>query len=148
MVILYFRTAVLTPTDPEKTVATDSLAHATIKTLFLIFVLYAAWDLCGILMATITTKYPKIGADAKQPSNTPAEPDWRGWAITLFALALVAVLFFVTRSHELGTRGAEACFILITALLLFYRLLKEVRTSVQLAQTGAPAQPVSDGSTA
>ena len=67
MVILYFRIAVLTPMVPAALSDFGGLANYTLRTLVLIFFLYALWDFFGIWMAAADTngnpKYPRIDDD-------------------------------------------------------------------------------------
>jgi hypothetical protein len=134
MVILYFRVAVLTPTDAHPHVDPGSLTHNTLKTLLFIFVLYALWDLSGIRMAHATTAgKPKYGEIKDgQPTEGQARRDWAGFWITAFVLLVLAAVFLFTHDHRLGAHGADGLFIAATGLLLLYRFLKEVRSSWRL----------------
>jgi len=135
MVILYFRIAVLTPTDPHPKIDPGSLAHNTVKTLLFIFVLYALWDLGGIVMAAVKKKdgNPKYGEITnKEASDIPARLDWAALLITGLILITLALVFLFTHDHRLGAGGANGLFIAATAVLLLYRFLKEVRSSWRL----------------
>src|SRR5207247_10481826 len=51
MVILYFRTAVLTDIEGKSLLTAAELATTTIELLLMIFLLYVVWDLLGIWLA-------------------------------------------------------------------------------------------------
>jgi ABC-type xylose transport system permease subunit len=119
MVVLYFRIAVLTPTDPKtQSISSANLVHKTMWTLAIIFLLYALWDIGNLLMAA-SRKYPLSTAD------------WRGFGITLGAFVFIGLLWIETRGRDLDAHGAVVVFLVATALLLIYRWGKEVRSSLR-----------------
>ncbi len=144
MVILYFRVAVLTPTDlKSKFPAAQTLLTKTTVALALIFALYALWDLFGILMAHVNEngkpkdprkprdpKYPKINEE-KEKTKERAKKDWPAFIITLGFLAGFVVLWVVANWVDLGTTGVNVIFAIATGLLILYRFTKEVKTSWQ-----------------
>ena len=128
MLILYFRIATLTPDDPEKSPpGAGALAKHTAYILTLIFVLYLLWDFGGILM----------GAFGKYPNS---KPDPAGFAITALVLIAIGAMWLVLRRVDVGRSGAEISFAVASVLLLAYRFLKELRTSVRLVKP-KPAGP-------
>jgi hypothetical protein len=144
MLILYFRIAVLTSTDPSTPVDPQSLAQATMETLLLIFVLYALWDLFGIWMAAVPGredsakwKYPQIDREGEMTAE-PSRKDWWALAITATFLATFFVMFLVSDQLDLGETAAVVLFILATLFLLGYRLAKEIKTSWR-SPAAAPA---------
>jgi ABC-type xylose transport system permease subunit len=129
MVVLYFRIAVLTPTEPKtQAVSSASLVHKTTGTLAFIFLLYALWDVGNLFMAA-SSKYPLSTAD------------WRGFGITLGAFVLVGLLWIETRNRDLDAHGAVVVFVVGTGLLLIYRWAKEVRSSLRPPAQEAAAAP-------
>jgi hypothetical protein len=154
MVILYFRIAVLTPTDPAKPVVADSVVSDTAETLFLIFALYALWDLLGIGMAVANErawptdgqtgkwKYPKLDEE-KKDRKQPVEQstlDRKGLLITLAFLAPFAAFYWILDDRHFGQTGARNLFLAATVLLLAYRFIKEVKTSWLLKPASEPAE--------
>jgi hypothetical protein len=149
MVILYFKIAVLTPQDPHApgavTPSADDLVHTTIQTIFWIFVLYAVWDLLGVAMwwvndGTGSPKYPKIGTDNEPIKGTRARRDL---AAPLITLAILAIVFFLWRYVDPRTAsesGSVWVFVVMSAVLLLYRLAKEIKNSYRALET--PAEPV------
>jgi hypothetical protein len=135
MVFLYFYVAVLTSTDPHASVSSTGLLHATATALFVIFGLYLAWDFGGIWMARVkengTFKYREIDQDKKEPKLVAATPDWRGFLITLVFFVLFGVGYHVVDSVELRGNRAAIAFGVATLLLLLYRFVKEIRTSLK-----------------
>jgi hypothetical protein len=132
MLIIYFRVAVLTDTDLKKPMppAADLAAH-TVKLVTVVFALYLAWDVLGILMAKAKDipgwkvwKYAKVVE--QKATDQPADPNWIGTVITLVCLAVSSVVSCKAESRSIGP---TPLFILATATLLVYRLAKEVRTS-------------------
>jgi hypothetical protein len=124
MVLLYFRLAVLTPTIPNPHTDVGGLVNDTLRTLVLIFVLYAFWDMFGIWMAKADTdskpKYPLIRDDktpkavkviGEDPNKTieftelhppvikRASRNWSGLAITLVALVAMYVIAELAHSR-------------------------------------------------
>ncbi len=139
MILLYFRIAVLTPSDGTQLPAADNLAKSTSLLLVFVFVLYAVWDLLGICMAKAQVhagngkrpKYPKVNENGK-PTDMEQSPNWIGFGITVGILVLLAALWGVTYGAELNDTQAVWVFSLAVVLLLAYRMLKEIRTSWQL----------------
>jgi hypothetical protein len=121
MVLLYFRIAILTPTDENAAVDPATLANSTLKALLLVFVLYLLWDVGGVLMARgwrgTGSKYPK------------AKPDWPSFCITLVFLCLFGALFHICQEIAVGELQASLLFGAATALLLAYRWAKEIRAT-------------------
>jgi uncharacterized membrane protein (DUF485 family) len=140
MIIFYFRLAVLTPGTPGL-VQADHLASATIKTLLIVFVLYAAWDLCGLAMSH---------ARAGRYSNVTT--DWRSPAITVVFLAAFAGLYLIP-SYPHARNGqtsspytAEVVLVVATLVLVLYRFTKEIKNlwapPTSSSQAGAvPTEP-------
>ena len=104
-----------------------ALAKHTAYILTLIFVLYLLWDFGGILM----------GAFGKYPHS---KPDPVGFAITALVLIAIGAMWLVLRRVDVGRSGAEISFAVASVLLLAYRFLKELRTSVRLVKP-KPAGP-------
>jgi hypothetical protein len=131
MVILYFRVAVLTPTDVKKPVDAALAADKTLKTILFVFALYALWDLGGIRMAAVKDsdgyKYPRIEDEEK--TAHASRQDWRAFVITSTFLAIFAALVLVSDHVDVGKRGAGAFFVLATFFLIGYRFAKEIKAS-------------------
>lgn len=133
MLILYFRVATLTPLDPSKAPdSAQSVTHATLKALLVVFILYFLWDLAGQAMALLPgagKKYPASKVDAKGPAITLA-----------FLVAFAAFLHVVDSASSVD---ATAAMIAATTLLIAYRWLKEIRSTLRGSSgpTPAPAQP-------
>jgi len=137
MLILYFRVAVLTDAEGKQIPAASDLANSTNKLIIYVFVLYVIWDLLGIWMAKAKAvgrdkkkkpRYPEV-SNSKDPQMTEKEqtPNWSGFGISVGGLTLL-VLFWLLRNC-LTPIGV---FFAITALLLVYRWVKEMRTSWRL----------------
>jgi hypothetical protein len=124
MLIFYFRVATLTPRDPDKSVNVPAVTHDTIKALLFVFALYLLWDIVGQIMAWTTAKY-----DSKRDLIAPA--------ITIVSLAGVGVLLHVVDSAT--TFDANLLMALSTGLLIGYRWLKDIRTTLRGA--GTPHAP-------
>jgi hypothetical protein len=132
MVVLYFRIATLTPTDPSDPVRLDVVTHDTIKIALLVFALYAIWDLLGIVM-TFGTRYWKIDEKNLDDRNGRPSADIRGWLVTLLCLVLSAVLYLVwVDGSHITHRSAQWMLVAIGAILILYRWLKELRTTAKL----------------
>jgi hypothetical protein len=130
MVVLYFRIATLSPNLDDKTATVptpDALAWHTAWILFLIFLLYVFWDLLGIWMG-VSPKYARW-----------SNPDRWGVAISVVCFVLVVVLWRVAASRDLSHTGAEGLLYGAIGVLLLYRFLKEMRTSLT---STAPTTPV------
>jgi hypothetical protein len=140
MLILYFRIAVLTPAPEVGTViisrpeAASNLAHETVKLVFLVFVLYAVWDLLGMWMAkakiktadgNVAPRYPVVKDGTKTDERQSV--NWEGISITVGCLLLLGALWSFAECL-----GPFALFLATTVLLLAYRWFKEIRTSCQL----------------
>jgi hypothetical protein len=121
MVLLYFRIATLTPSDPAKVVDPSSLASDTLEALFLVFALYALWDIGGLLMSwgwtSSASKYRKMSAD------------WTGLTITAIFLASIGALLYVDREIHVGASQASLLFAGAAIALLAYRWAKDVRST-------------------
>jgi hypothetical protein len=136
MVVLYFRIAVLTPSNPPANLdfGAGGLTHDTLTTLLLIFALYAIWDLLGMLMASAGPDgnpiYPKIN-ERNQMTKDRSSTNWQGFFISLVALVIIAYTLGTHPGSGFDATAAENLFISGTALLIAYRFAKEVRTSLQ-----------------
>jgi hypothetical protein len=148
MLVLYFYIATLTPSSPSNVTPTpSSLAHSTAQIIFVVFALYAAWDILALVMGYLN-KY------------TAAKKDWPGFVITLAGLGLAAALYFLMSFGDLGGARPTTIFILAGVLLLAYRFAKEVRSTVRhspgqigtitvtATATGADASATATGATA
>jgi hypothetical protein len=130
MLVMYFRLAVLTQIDLSA--AQPSLSTVTERTLLdilIVFVLYIAWDVLSIWIATCRDgdrrRYPKPG-DPKTGDGLPtSDVEWSGFWISVVFAALIAILFLCTRAMSTGV----LIIALTAALLVFYRVAKEIRTS-------------------
>lgn len=123
MVLLYFRIAILTPSD----LAPSDLANSTAETLLIIFVLYFLWDAIGLLMSI-----GRHGNVSKYQSTT----DWPGIAITFLFLICFGVLYCVVQGVEVCEAQAKLFFIIATALILAYRFAKDVRSALKPKSPG------------
>jgi hypothetical protein len=134
MLILYFRVAVLTGVDGKESPPAVDLARSTTRLIMYVFVLYFFWDILGVWMAKAKTteaggsKKPLYPVVEDSKMTTKEQPVNRaGLVITVFALA-VAVVLWSLRERLTPT----LLFLTTTALLLVYRLAKEIRTSWKL----------------
>lgn len=134
MLILYFRVAVLTEVGGKQFPPAADLANSTTKLMIYVFVLYTVWDLLGIWMAKAKIiendgkkkpRYPEV-SNSREPQMTEKEqaPNWWGLLISIGGLCLL-VLFWLLR----GCLTPTGEFLAITAWLLVYRWLKEIRNS-------------------
>ena len=121
MVILYFRVAILTSSKGIPTHGASSLTNATVETLFFIFVLYALWDVGGLIMGSTlkSRKYPALTADP-----------W-GLVITLTFLGLFGALWCITCGTDVDGHAAGLLLAAATLLLLAYRWAKEIRSTMR-----------------
>jgi hypothetical protein len=138
MLIFYFRIAVLTPAPEAGTVPilspqpTSSLAQDTNRLVFYVFILYALWDLFGILMAATKydngkPRYPEVNPKDWTMTNKDQAINWWGIGVTAVCLLFLGILCLL--SNRLNPCQL---FLATTVLLLVYRWSKEVRTSWKL----------------
>lgn len=120
MILLYFRIAVLTPSDPTASFDPSSLTHHTLQALVLIFGLYALWDFGGLLMSI------ERGSNKKYSES---EGDLPGIAITLGFWLVFGILYHVADTGDVDTSRAAVLLAVATGLLLVYRWAKEIRTT-------------------
>src|ERR1700733_11490014 len=133
MLILYFRTAVSTPPEGTLPSSPGGLAIHDLHLVLLFFGLYWVWDLLGISMtytrlpaepeSTAARRYPEITPEKKLGAN-PQYADWPGSFITFGCMVLLLVLLLIA-----DWVGAYGMLSALTVLLLFYRWVKEIRTS-------------------
>jgi hypothetical protein len=130
MLILYFRIAVLTPVTPGPTPPdANALAAATAQLLMYVFVLYVLWDILGVWMARTKKEdgKPRYPASKDQNMTEQAQSaDWAGLSISASALAFIFVL-----PHFIADQPIRL-LVAATVLLLAYRWVKEVRTTLKL----------------
>jgi hypothetical protein len=123
MLILYFRIATVTPTEPLQ--ATPALAHTTLELVFFVFVLYLVWDVLGLVETTARKDgrpvYTKVDKEGKM-TEEPEQPNWAGFWITATCTPLFGALWFV-----LPCIGSVPALYITVFLLLVYRWLKENR---------------------
>jgi len=148
MVILYFRIAVLTPTDPQLSVNAETVTESTMETLLFVFALYAVWDLLGILMAVANDrthavepggrarpKYPQVDRETENQTEPPqrSNPDWRGLGITVAGVLVFLVLTIMSCSAAISDNTAGLYLASAAVMLLVYRFAKEVKNSWRTA---------------
>lgn len=119
MIVFYFRVATQSPDSAHPKVHPDPLAQATVRTLFLIFVLYLAWDVCALWMGK-AAKYRAGGAKVDLPGF---------WITSALAGAFAALYWVWTAGETLGPSGAIHRFWVAIVLMVLYRWLKELKTS-------------------
>jgi len=139
MLILYFRIAVSTPMEGKLPSSPSGLAIHDLHLVLLIFGLYWVWDLLGISMtytrlppepdSTSARRYPEITPEKKLGPN-PQNADWPGSFITFGCLVLLLAMLLI--ANWVGSYGL---LFGLTVLLLFYRWVKEIRTSWKSQQT-------------
>jgi hypothetical protein len=132
------------------------LTNETLKTLALIFVLYGLWDLLGIWMARAGPpgppdhpKYPRVEDDPKvvkkritlrsaAPKEVEVETlkaderapyNWGGLVITGVFLGAVLTVLGLYPGRDLSDQAAVEALFAATALLVLYRVAKELRSS-------------------
>ncbi|MFI5025727.1 MAG: hypothetical protein ACHQCI_03120 [Solirubrobacterales bacterium] len=128
MVLLYFRIAILTPTDPSAPVDPSTLTGSTLKALLLVFVLYVLWDVGGLLMAH--------GWRGQSSKYENARADWPSLLITLFFLAAFGALYHVCTEIDVGEHQASLLFGGASLLLLLYRWAKEIHATRRAERDG------------
>jgi hypothetical protein len=144
MLIVYFRVATLIG-DPDKhlsSLSPDKLAERTTFLLVVVFFLYLLWDFLGIRTAKARHPekpglplYPGIDEVTREPQPDQEQTvDWPAMRIT--GVFFVGVLAVWITAHCLI---AHAVFSLDIVLLLFYRWVKEIRTTWRLSSKAKPA---------
>jgi len=131
MLVIYFRIAVLTSPSGSWGGTSKDLLTEGIVLLIATFVLYLLWDGLGIWMAVAKDKsskprYPIVRDGEKQ--SEPQRPNYRGALISISALAALITAFCAVNLGWLP--GTPLGFAAIVGILLIYRFLKEVRTSL------------------
>lgn len=136
MLILYFRLAVISGTDGTTTYGANDLTEHTIRLLAYVFGLYAVWDALGVWMCYAkrregserVPRYPLIENDPEtsKPVMTekPQVIDWNGFGITITGGIALCGVWILSR-----TLNWQAQMLSAVAILLAYRLAKEIRTS-------------------
>lgn len=131
MLVLYFRFAVLTSPSGSWSGTSKELLTEGIALLIATFVLYLLWDGLGIWMAVAKDKMNRprylLVRDGEIQSE-PQRPNYRGARISISALAALIAAFCAANLGWLP--GTPLGFFVIVAILLAYRFLKEVRTSL------------------
>lgn len=133
MIVFYFRVASLSgPADRVAAIdPAPNLAAETLRNLVVIFVLYVAWDILGLVMCrtkedvggTQRPKYGRVFAD--QRTFDPQLPNWSGLGITAVALMFLVVIW------QFAHGAAVAALVGAAVVLLLYRVAKDTRTSWQ-----------------
>jgi hypothetical protein len=140
MVLFYFRVAVLTALDGTNPPPAVSLAQTTSTLLVYVFLLYVIWDLLGVWMSVAPLlgarigkkpRYPKVDDDRGGMMDQREQPNWSGLTISTVVLLCFVALAWVIRSERPTESQAAWLLGVAVALLLMYRLLKEIRTSWQ-----------------
>lgn len=141
MLVMYFRLAVITsstvvssPSDARITLAAADVTTRTLFDVLVVFMLYVMWDGINICMAGSKNgagyRYPKIvGKVPVDPSGKNVQ-DWTGFLISLAFFAALGAMFCCANlaSHP------SVVMLFVTALLILYRVSKEIRTSYRHAQ--------------
>ena len=140
MLILYFRLAVLTTLDPQKPQLSESIViYQTLLGLLIVFGLYFAWDVLGLIMATVKIKskfrYPKIDGSPAAMTTEQAPHEWPGFWITVVLGLAFGLVFWLYGDESTATTP----LLVATGLLVIYRVAKEVRTSVKMTHPTEPA---------
>ena len=142
MLVIYFRVAILTPNEAHAKTNPSSLTRSTTTALLVVFLLYLAWDVLGVVM-NVLHKYPEIN-DKGEKTNNRARVDWWGLGITAVFAALFLVLNLVAQGEPIKGTQADTIFMIAIGLLLLYRFFKEIRTSFA-SNVGASVQAPAPG---